>query len=67
MKDLLPRYGIEVEELERLEIGGEPVSASRVRSLLREGRMEEAKALVPLCTRRWLASSEAAQVLERLR
>ena len=37
MKDLLPRYGIEVEELERLEIEGEPVSASRVRSLLREG------------------------------
>ena len=67
MKDLLPRYGIEVEELERLEIEGEPVSASRVRYLLREGRMEEAKALVPVCTRRWLASSEAAQVLERLR
>jgi [citrate (pro-3S)-lyase] ligase len=67
MKDLLPRYGIEVEELRRLEIGGEPVSASRVRALLREGRMEEAKAIVPPCTRRWLASPEAVPVLERLR
>ncbi|MDR2180590.1 MAG: [citrate (pro-3S)-lyase] ligase [Synergistaceae bacterium] len=67
MKALLPRYGIEVEELKRLELVGGPVSASRVRALLRQGRMEEAKTLVPSSTRRWLASSEAAQVLERLR
>jgi [citrate (pro-3S)-lyase] ligase len=67
MKDLLPRYGIEVQELKRLETEGEPVSASRVRALLREGRMEEAEALVPISTQRWLASPEAAQVLERLR
>ncbi|MDR1623021.1 MAG: [citrate (pro-3S)-lyase] ligase [Synergistaceae bacterium] len=67
MKTLLPRYGIEVEELTRLEIQGEPVSASRVRALLREGRMEEAKILVPPSTRRWLDSPEAVPVLEGLR
>jgi [citrate (pro-3S)-lyase] ligase len=66
MKSLLPRYGIEVEELTRLEIRGEPVSASRVRALLRQGRMEEAKVLVPPSTRRWLDSPEAVPVLERL-
>ncbi|MDR1377399.1 MAG: [citrate (pro-3S)-lyase] ligase [Synergistaceae bacterium] len=53
MKSLLPRYGIEVEELARLEMRGEPVSASRVRALLRAGRIEEAKTLVPPSTRRW--------------
>jgi [citrate (pro-3S)-lyase] ligase len=62
MKALLPRYGIEVEELRRLEIGGESVSASRVRALLREGRMEEAKALVPPSTRLWLTSPTAGRL-----
>jgi [citrate (pro-3S)-lyase] ligase len=67
MKFLLPQHGIEVEELPRLEIQGEPVSASRVRGLLREGRMKEAKALVPPPTRLWLDLPEAVQVLDRLR
>ncbi len=34
LKERLPRAGIEVVELERLEKGGAPVSASRVRALL---------------------------------
>ena len=34
LKDRLPRAGIEVTELERLEKNGAPVSASRVRALL---------------------------------
>jgi [citrate (pro-3S)-lyase] ligase len=67
MKDLLPRWGIEVEEVKRLEIDGEPVSASRVRALLREGQMEKVKALVPPSTWRWFASPEAVPILERLR
>jgi [citrate (pro-3S)-lyase] ligase len=36
LKGRLPRAGIEVTELERLEKDGAPVSASRVRSLLGE-------------------------------
>jgi [citrate (pro-3S)-lyase] ligase len=67
MKRLLPRYGIAVEETPRLEIGGEPVSASRVRALLGQGRMEDAATLIPPSTRRWLLSPESAPVLERLR
>lgn len=47
MKTYLPERGIEVSEIKRKEIDGEAVSASRVRSLLERGRMEEALALLP--------------------
>ncbi|MBQ2895310.1 MAG: [Oscillospiraceae bacterium] len=40
---VLPRWGVQVEELERLE----GISASAVRALLREDRWEELRALVP--------------------
>jgi [citrate (pro-3S)-lyase] ligase len=53
MKRVLPPRGVEVAEIPRLETAGAPVSASRVRALLSEGRMEEAKELVPLSTRRF--------------
>jgi [citrate (pro-3S)-lyase] ligase len=67
MKRLLPRHGIAVEELERVRIDGAPVSASRVRALLGEGKIESVRKLVPVTTWRWLDSPEAAPVLERLR
>ncbi|MDR1873631.1 MAG: [citrate (pro-3S)-lyase] ligase [Synergistaceae bacterium] len=67
MKRLLPQYGIAVEEMDRLRIDGAPVSASRVRALLRQGNIEGVRNLVPSTTWRWLASSVAAPVLERLR
>ena len=50
MKLLLPRYGIELIELARMEVGGLGVSASRVRALLHEGRLEETRPLVPPTT-----------------
>jgi [citrate (pro-3S)-lyase] ligase len=60
MSALLPQYGIEFRELPRLEVGGAPVSASRVRKvlanpkLLEEGRVEEITPLVPESTYEYL-------------
>ncbi|MDR1399427.1 MAG: [citrate (pro-3S)-lyase] ligase [Treponema sp.] len=54
MKEALPFWGIKVWELRRLEQEGVPVSASRVRELLAQGRLEEAGALVPHTTREYL-------------
>ncbi|GHV83227.1 [Citrate [pro-3S]-lyase] ligase [Spirochaetia bacterium] len=54
MKELLPRYGIEVVEIERLETGGKAVSASWVRELLAEGKMAEIRDLVPPATYEYL-------------
>jgi len=47
MKDILPRYGIDVVEIPRLEANGQPISASQVRRMMEEKRFEEAKLLAP--------------------
>jgi [citrate (pro-3S)-lyase] ligase len=54
MRDILPRYGIEVREIPRLETGGAAVSASRVRKLLEEGDVRAAGELVPAATYEYL-------------
>ncbi len=66
LRQTLPAYGVELRILPRREIGGAAVSASRVRALLGGGRTEQALALVPECTARYLASEEARGVLQRL-
>lgn len=50
MKKLLPEYGVEVIELERYAVSGEIVSASRIRSLIREKRMDALAGLLPAST-----------------
>lgn len=72
MLDLLPAGGkdrppVRVEELPRLELEGQAVSASRVRGLIRSGRMDAVKTLVPGATWRWLNSPEAAGVIEKIK
>lgn len=43
----LANYGVELKEIERLEISGNPVSASEVRRLIKEGDAEKIKKIVP--------------------
>ncbi len=54
LKQYLPRAGIRVRELPRLEAAGAPVSASRVRALLAEGNTEALKDLLPETTLQYL-------------
>lgn len=61
MHAVLPRYGIEVVELPRCAAGGVPVSASRVRALLAEGRLEEIRPLVPDATFAYLAQQHTCK------
>ncbi|SHJ25377.1 [citrate (pro-3S)-lyase] ligase [Dethiosulfatibacter aminovorans DSM 17477] len=56
MKEILPKYGIEVIEIERFSIGSKAVSASHVRKLAGEGKFEELKKLVPEATYDYLIS-----------
>ncbi len=72
MKEILPApradsAPVAVREMPRVEQGGEAVSASRVRDLIRSGRLEEARPLVPDTTWEWLRSPGAEPVLERIR
>jgi len=67
MKKTLPKKGISVREIKRLEKNNQAVSASRVRELIRGGRIEEIKDLVPLATYKYLISSEAKEVIEKIK
>ena len=67
MKELLPEYGIEVVEIQRLtvdaEVSSEPVAASRVRAFLDAGRFKAASALTPATTWPYLLADLAERAL----
>ena len=50
MKNILPRYDIEVCEIPRKEINGEVISAKSVRAALKENNLDKLKKLVPATT-----------------
>lgn len=56
LSEFLPKSSVEYCELERLEIDGCTVSASRVRGLLEDGDITEVKKLVPKTTFDFLCS-----------
>lgn len=63
MHSFLPSRGIEVIEIERMEKDGLPVSASRVRQLVREGKAGEALRLVPKVSIPFLLAHAATDAL----
>ncbi|MBQ7536089.1 MAG: [Stomatobaculum sp.] len=67
MAEELPKAGIKFREIPRRESGGVPVSASKVRLLLRDGNFEALKPLLPASTLAFFRSPEAEPVLGRIR
>lgn len=67
MLDLLPRYGIETIQIERINAGNQVVSAYRVRELLKREAYEELRTLVPKSTYNYLMSDQAADIRAKLR
>ncbi|MBZ4663539.1 MAG: citC [Caloramator sp.] len=67
MKSILPKYGVEVIELPRKKIGNEVISASRVRKLLKEGKIVDVKKIVPLTTYNFLTSSEGQKIIDKIK
>ena len=57
MKEMLPKYGITVIEIPRVQTSdGNPISASRVRSLIRDGNLSKIQEIVPSTTYNYIAS-----------
>lgn len=54
LRAILPRYGIEFVEIPRKEWGGKPISASRVRELLKDRAFGEIEKIVPATTLAYL-------------
>lgn len=67
MQTELPRAGIACHVIPRLAAGGIPISASRVRACLRQGRVADIRELVPESTYAYFQSAAAAPLLARLR
>lgn len=63
----LPKAGIECVIIPRKEADGKAISASTVRTYLKEGNFEALKDLVPETTYRYFTSPEAAPVLAAIR
>ena len=64
MKELLPKYGVEVVEISRLTDLESPVTATRVRSLLDAGQFKAASALTPESTWPYLLADLAERALK---
>lgn len=67
MKSTLEEEGIECRIIPRLELGGNAISASRVRANIREGRMDKIKELVPSTTYEYFISEEAAGLVDKIK
>lgn len=67
MKEELEKAGMDCIVIPRKETDGTAISASRVRSLIHEGKMDEIRCLVPESTYRFFLSPEGESVAERIR
>jgi [citrate (pro-3S)-lyase] ligase len=66
IKEVLPKYNVEVDIIDRKEILDDAISASRVRKLLKENNIKEVEKLVPKTTLDFLISEEGEMVINKL-
>ena len=68
MQKVMPRYGIELVEIPRVESGDAAISASRVRAALLESEeLDRLAALLPDTTLAYLKSQQGSDVIRKLR
>ena len=69
LKKVLPTYGVAVREVARKAFGEVPISASRVRKILKEGDAhgQELKELLPQVTLEFLNSNLGRGIVEKLK
>lgn len=67
LEDILPRYGVSLKILRRIEADGDIISASKVRDMLRLDDWEGIKKAVPETTFAFLRSEEAQPILKKIK
>ena len=66
LSEILPQAGIELVIVPRAQAQGEAISASHVRQLIHDGRMEEIALLVPETTYAYLTGEKGRRAVERI-
>lgn len=66
IQEIMPRYGVKVDTITRLEIDGDVVSASKVRALLKDKNYKEVEKLVPETTFNFLMSNTGEDIIDKL-
>jgi [citrate (pro-3S)-lyase] ligase len=66
MKKILPSYGVEVIEIDRFKESGRVISASEVRKLLREKKLDQAMSLLTQASINALNTDEGRKIIDRL-
>ena len=67
LKKVLPTYGVELHEVARKVFRDVPISASRVRELIKQGDLQDLKNLLPEVTLEFLNTSLGREIVERLK
>lgn len=67
MEEHLPELGINCHKIPRFELNGVPVSASNVRQLIHDGKIDDIKPLVPDGTWNYFNSPEAETVINAIK
>ncbi|WIV10483.1 [citrate (pro-3S)-lyase] ligase [Proteiniborus sp. MB09-C3] len=67
LHSILPKYGIDVMEVDRLSKEDKPISASEVRRLIKADKFHIIKNLVPKVTYEFLMSNEAKLIIEKIK
>ena len=63
MEKILPEYGLEVVEIPRTSLDNQIISASKVRTLLKERKFEEAYKFLPEATIKALKSEGGHRII----
>ena len=66
LKQILENNGLEVKIIDRIKADDEPISASSVRNLLKENKLEEAYKLLPNSTIKFLKSEKGKAIVDYL-
>ena len=68
MSEELPREGVELTILKRKSDNGvDPISATRIRALFKEGKLDALRPLVPATTYEFLLSEEGQEIARKMR
>lgn len=65
--DVLPKFSIEVKLVDRFIKDGRIISASLVRSLLRQDMIDEVKNIVPSTTYEFLISDGGSRIIDKIK